>query len=205
MFTQAHLLLTSGSALETALDNELLYIAFSHIGNLSKSDLGFGHTREQWTPSICEGSERAIGEPMVCAWISPEGMRVYARTLPRRADVAKHEIELLITITWPLIFIFHFLFSSSVSAYPSSSACLCTLLCLVPLYPPSHSLVSPFSFSVSFSLHTLSIFYSNVLNPTLHFLSLSPFFLPRPHYLFFFPSLTFSPRYILFKVFLKFY
>lgn len=51
---------------------------------------------------------------------------------------------------------------------------------------PCITCLSPlFSLSISFSLHTLSIFYSYILNPTLHFLSLSPFFLPRPHYLFF--------------------
>lgn len=114
------------------------------------------------------------------------GICAHARapTLLRSVDVAKHEIGPLITNTWPLILTFHFLFSS-LSPYPSSFASLSPPLSLVNL--PSITSSSPlFSLSISFSLHTLSIFYSNILNPTLHSLCLSAFFLHRPHYLFFF-------------------
>ena len=61
--------------------------------------------------------------------------------LLRCADVAKHEIGPLITNTWPLIFIFHFLFSSSLPAYPSSS--------VFPSPPPSITSLSPLSPSPS--------------------------------------------------------
>lgn len=118
-------------------------------------------------------------------WISPHAFTwacVCVPTLQRRADVAEHEIGPLVTNTWPLIFTSHFSFfclSHFLRVSPSSA---------LPHPPPPptlhHILVSPFSLSISFSLHTLSIF-NNILNPTLHFLGLSPLLLPRPHYLFF--------------------
>lgn len=74
----------------------------------------------------------------------------------------------------PFSFLLHYL-----STYHSSSVFLSPLLSLIPPNLPSH----PFSLSISFSFHTLLIFFNNIVNPTLHFLS--PFFLPRPHYLFF--------------------
>lgn len=121
------------------------------------------------------------------------------------ADMAKHEIGPLITNMWPLILIFHFLLSS-LSPYPSSSVFLSppALSCLS--LPSITALSLPFSLSISFSLHTFSIFYSNILNPTLHFLSLSPFLSSQTSLSIFssITSLTFSPLYTLFQVFPKF-
>lgn len=96
--------------------------------------------------------------------------------------VAKHEIGLLVTNRWPLISASDFLLS--LSAYQSLSVPLSPAL-PQPFPTLHHILLSIFSLSISFSLHTFSIFLRNILNPTLHFLSLSPFFLPGAHYLFF--------------------
>lgn len=85
------------------------------------------------------------------------------------------------------------------STYHSSSVFLSPLLSLIPPNLLSH----PFSLSISFSFHTLLIFFNNILNPTLHFLGLSPFFLPRPHYLFFLLS-HFQPHTYFSKFFQSF-
>lgn len=86
---------------------------------------------------------------------------------------------------WSLYSIFLSPLSLSLSLLIPLPLCFSLLRSVLSLSTLHHFLVSPFSLSISFSLHRLSIFYSNILNPTLHFLSLSPFFLPRPYYLFF--------------------
>lgn len=97
-------------------------------------------------------------------------------------------------------FIFHFSFLLYyLSAYRSSSVFLSPLLPLVSPNPPSH----PFSLSISFSFHRLLIFFNNIPNPTLHLLGLSPFLLPRPHYLFFLLS-HFQPHTYFSKFFQSF-
>lgn len=199
----------------STLDNGLFWCGLVSVSR-SRGDLCFSrsHRGEQWILFACEEneseekkeSERWMSEVIrmfeypygnmcacTCSHIAAQCRRGQAWDW---ATNHKH------VATDPYIS-FSFLLSLSLSPYPSSFASLSPPLSLVNL--PSITSSSPlFSLSISFSLHTLSIFYSNILNPTLHSLCLSSFFLHRPHYLFFFSSLTLSRWCTLFLVFSKF-